>query len=148
MGPRCTGGPEARIASLEGIFHSTIQQRDELQRTVTELHAELERAQQMVGDASFSRDEPGRSVLEGQLAATVARGLGRGGHDPASRADEAERLRWKVDELLSQLGTERLTISIIRAKMRGLERSLTLVDRSCSSASRSTGAPSGSVGTT
>ncbi|MQM16977.1 hypothetical protein Taro_049941 [Colocasia esculenta] len=35
--------------------------------------AELERAQQMVGGASTSRDEPGRSVLEGQLAAAVTR---------------------------------------------------------------------------
>ncbi|MQL92912.1 hypothetical protein Taro_025546 [Colocasia esculenta] len=34
---------------------------------------ELDRAQQMVGGASSSRDEPSRSVLEGQLAAAVTR---------------------------------------------------------------------------
>ncbi|MQL81077.1 hypothetical protein Taro_013541 [Colocasia esculenta] len=34
---------------------------------------ELDRAQQMVGGASSSRDEPGRSVLEGQLAVAVTR---------------------------------------------------------------------------
>ncbi|MQL86020.1 hypothetical protein Taro_018542 [Colocasia esculenta] len=65
--------PEGRIASLEGVLHSTIQQRDDLQRAVTELRAELERAQQMVGGASTSRDEPSHSVLEGQLAAVVTR---------------------------------------------------------------------------
>ncbi|MQM16933.1 hypothetical protein Taro_049896 [Colocasia esculenta] len=34
---------------------------------------ELDRAQQMVGGASSSREDPGRSVLEGQLAAAAAR---------------------------------------------------------------------------
>ncbi|MQM13074.1 hypothetical protein Taro_045996 [Colocasia esculenta] len=45
---------EGRIASLEGL-------------------EELDRAQQMVGGASSSREDPGRSVLEGQLAVAVAR---------------------------------------------------------------------------
>ncbi|MQM05360.1 hypothetical protein Taro_038167 [Colocasia esculenta] len=35
--------------------------------------AELDRAQQMVGGASSSREDPGRSVLEGQLALAAAR---------------------------------------------------------------------------
>ncbi|MQM22074.1 hypothetical protein Taro_055122 [Colocasia esculenta] len=35
--------------------------------------AELDRAQQMVGGASSSREDPGRSVLEGQLASAAAR---------------------------------------------------------------------------
>ncbi|MQM00856.1 hypothetical protein Taro_033604 [Colocasia esculenta] len=65
--------PEGRIASLEGVLHSTIHQRDNLQQTVTQLRAELERGQQMMGGASTSRDEPGRSVLEGQLAVAVRR---------------------------------------------------------------------------
>ncbi|MQM00681.1 hypothetical protein Taro_033418 [Colocasia esculenta] len=56
--------PEGRIVSLEGVLHSTIQQRDDLQVVVDQLRAELDRAQQM---------DPGRSVLEGQLAAAVAR---------------------------------------------------------------------------
>ncbi|MQM18106.1 hypothetical protein Taro_051092 [Colocasia esculenta] len=64
--------PEGRIASLEDILHSTIQQRDDLQVVVDQL-AELDRAQQMVGGASSSREDPGRSVLEGQLPAAVAR---------------------------------------------------------------------------
>ncbi|MQM09691.1 hypothetical protein Taro_042568 [Colocasia esculenta] len=55
--------PEGRISSLEGIL-STIQQLDDLQAVVDQLRAELDRAQQM---------DPGRSVLEGQLAAAAAR---------------------------------------------------------------------------
>ncbi|MQL73412.1 hypothetical protein Taro_005749, partial [Colocasia esculenta] len=65
--------PEGRITSLEGILHSTIQQRDDLQVVVDQLRAELDRAQQMVGGASSSREDPGRSVLEGQLASAAAR---------------------------------------------------------------------------
>ncbi|MQL73467.1 hypothetical protein Taro_005809 [Colocasia esculenta] len=65
--------PEGRISSLEGILHSTIQQRDDLQAVVDQLRAELDRAQQMVGGASSSREDPGRSVLEGQLASAAAR---------------------------------------------------------------------------
>ncbi|MQM00588.1 hypothetical protein Taro_033325 [Colocasia esculenta] len=65
--------PEGRISSLEGILHSTIQQRDDLQTVVDQLWAELDRAQQMVGGASSSREDPGRSVLEGQLASAAAR---------------------------------------------------------------------------
>ncbi|MQM04231.1 hypothetical protein Taro_037026, partial [Colocasia esculenta] len=62
-----------RIASLEGVVHSTIQQRDDLQAVVDQLRAELDQAQQMVGGASSSREDPGRSVLEGQLASAAAR---------------------------------------------------------------------------
>ncbi|MQM21705.1 hypothetical protein Taro_054749 [Colocasia esculenta] len=62
--------PEGRISSLEGILHSTIQQRDDLQAVVDHL---LDNAQQMVGGASSSQEDPGRSVLEGQLAAAAAR---------------------------------------------------------------------------
>ncbi|MQM08486.1 hypothetical protein Taro_041344, partial [Colocasia esculenta] len=65
--------PEGRISSLEGILHFTIQQRDDLQVVVDQLRAELERAQQMVGGTSSSREDPGRPVLEGQLALAVAR---------------------------------------------------------------------------
>ncbi|MQM23241.1 hypothetical protein Taro_056304 [Colocasia esculenta] len=65
--------PEGRISSLEGILHSTIQQRDDLQAVVDQLRAKLDRAQQMVGGASSSREDPGRSVLEGQLASAAAR---------------------------------------------------------------------------
>ncbi|MQL83494.1 hypothetical protein Taro_015997 [Colocasia esculenta] len=65
--------PEGRISSLEGILHSTIQQRDDLQGVVDQLQAELDRAQQMVGGASSSREDPGCSVLEGQLASATAR---------------------------------------------------------------------------
>ncbi|MQM10738.1 hypothetical protein Taro_043634 [Colocasia esculenta] len=70
-GSRRPFDPEEQIASLEGI--STIQQRDDLQAVVDQLRAELDRAQQMVGGASSSREDPSRSVLEGQLAAVVAR---------------------------------------------------------------------------
>ncbi|MQM07508.1 hypothetical protein Taro_040349 [Colocasia esculenta] len=65
--------PEGRISSLEGILHSTIQQRDDLQAVVDQLRVELDCVQQMVGGASSSREDPGRSVLEGQLAAVAAR---------------------------------------------------------------------------
>ncbi|MQM17641.1 hypothetical protein Taro_050614 [Colocasia esculenta] len=72
-GSRRPFDPEGQIASLEGILHSTIQQQDDLQAVVDQLREELDRAQQMVGGASSSREDPGRSVLEGQLAAAVAR---------------------------------------------------------------------------
>ncbi|MQL93650.1 hypothetical protein Taro_026297 [Colocasia esculenta] len=68
-GSRRSFDPEGRIASLEGVLHSTIQQRDDLQA----VREELERAQQMAEGSSSSREDPGRSVLEGQLAAAVAR---------------------------------------------------------------------------
>ncbi|MQL98929.1 hypothetical protein Taro_031648 [Colocasia esculenta] len=72
-GSRRLFDPEGHIASLEVVLHSTIQQRDDLQAIVTQLREELDRAQQMVGGSSSSREDPGRSVLEGQLAAAVAR---------------------------------------------------------------------------
>ncbi|MQL94689.1 hypothetical protein Taro_027347 [Colocasia esculenta] len=72
-GSRRPFDPKGRMASLEGILHSTIQQRDDLQAVVTQLREELDRAQQIVGGTSSSREDPGRSVLEGQLAAPVAR---------------------------------------------------------------------------
>ncbi|MQL83144.1 hypothetical protein Taro_015641 [Colocasia esculenta] len=68
-GSRRPFDPEGCITSLEGILHYTIHQRDDLQA----IREELDRAQQMVGGASSSREDPGRSVLEGQLAAAVAR---------------------------------------------------------------------------
>ncbi|MQL77510.1 hypothetical protein Taro_009937 [Colocasia esculenta] len=43
-GSRRPFDPEGRIASLEGILHSTIQQRDDLQAVVTQLREELDRA--------------------------------------------------------------------------------------------------------
>ncbi|MQL90155.1 hypothetical protein Taro_022743 [Colocasia esculenta] len=85
--------PEGRISSLEGILHSTIQQRDDLQAVVDQLRAELNRAQQMVGGASSSREDPGRSVLEGQLAAAAA-----------ARAEDAlAQLREREQELRTAL---------------------------------------------
>ncbi|MQM10781.1 hypothetical protein Taro_043679 [Colocasia esculenta] len=72
-GSRRPFDPEGRITSLEGILHSTIQQRDDLQAVVDQLWAELDRAQQMVGGASSPREDSGCSVLEGQLAAATAR---------------------------------------------------------------------------
>ncbi|MQM12453.1 hypothetical protein Taro_045372, partial [Colocasia esculenta] len=78
--------PEGRIASLEGVLHSTIQQRDDLQDVVDQLRGELERAQQMVGGASSSREDPGCSVLEGQLAAAAARA-----EDPLVQLREREQ---------------------------------------------------------
>ncbi|MQL77825.1 hypothetical protein Taro_010240 [Colocasia esculenta] len=65
--------PEGQISSLEGVLHSNIQQRDDLQAVVDQLWAELDRAQQMVRGASSSREDPGHSVLEGQLASAVTR---------------------------------------------------------------------------
>ncbi|MQL91603.1 hypothetical protein Taro_024221, partial [Colocasia esculenta] len=67
--------PEGQISLLEGILHSTIQQRDDLQAVVDQLRAELDRAQQIVGGASSSREDPGRSVLEGQLASAAEQEL-------------------------------------------------------------------------
>ncbi|MQL72552.1 hypothetical protein Taro_004904 [Colocasia esculenta] len=55
------------------VYKGSRRPRDDLQQTVTQLRDEVARAQQMVGGASSSREDPGRSVLEGQLAAAVAR---------------------------------------------------------------------------
>ncbi|MQM07614.1 hypothetical protein Taro_040456 [Colocasia esculenta] len=123
----------------------------------------------MVGGASTSRDGPGRSVLEGQLAAAVRRA-----EDAAAelrereadlraslvrtaalekemvemslrpQTDEATRLHREADELRSQLGSERHRYELLRSEMKGLKRALALVGRSRSSASRS-GIPSGSA---
>ncbi|MQL83541.1 hypothetical protein Taro_016035 [Colocasia esculenta] len=68
-GPRRPLDHEGRISSLEGILHSTIQQRDDPQA----VRAELDRAQQMVEGASSSREDLGRSMFEGKLAAAAAR---------------------------------------------------------------------------
>ncbi|MQL70380.1 hypothetical protein Taro_002703 [Colocasia esculenta] len=54
-GSRRPFDPEGWIASLEGVLHSTTQQRDDLQAIVTQLREELDRAQQMVGGTSSSR---------------------------------------------------------------------------------------------
>ncbi|MQL97288.1 hypothetical protein Taro_029975 [Colocasia esculenta] len=88
--------------------------------------AGLERAQQMVGGASTSRDEHGHSMLEGQLAAAVA------------QVEEA------MGQLRERLGSERQTVLVLRAEMRGLERALSLVGHSRTLASKS-GAPSASA---
>ncbi|MQL85507.1 hypothetical protein Taro_018023 [Colocasia esculenta] len=69
-GPRCTRGPGDRLTLRGGSPRS---RRDDLQAVVDQLRAELDRAQQMVGGASSSREDPGRSVLEGQLASVAAR---------------------------------------------------------------------------
>ncbi|MQL83500.1 hypothetical protein Taro_015986 [Colocasia esculenta] len=65
-GSRRSLDPEGRISSLEGILHSTIQQRDDLQAVVDQVV--MGRAGPCAADG-----DPGRSVLEGQLAATAAR---------------------------------------------------------------------------
>ncbi|MQM23430.1 hypothetical protein Taro_056494 [Colocasia esculenta] len=189
--------PEGRITSVEGILHSTIQQRDDLQAVVDQLWAELDAARQMVGGASSSREDPGRPVLEGQLAAAVTRAedaLGqlrereqelrtalartttleaemaelrlrpeaaevarwRQEAEAAARwqqevaeetrwLQEAARLRAEPGDLHTQLGEERHRGDMLRSEMRGLERALSLVRRSRSTASRS-GIPSGSAG--
>ncbi|MQL71987.1 hypothetical protein Taro_004324 [Colocasia esculenta] len=133
-------------------------------------HVELERAQQMVGGASTSRDEPSRSVLEDQLAMAVRRveeataelqereadlraSLARTAALEKEMAemclrpqtDKATRLGREVDELYLQLGSERHRYNLLRSEMKGLERALALVGRSRTSASRS-GIPSGSDG--
>ncbi|MQM10728.1 hypothetical protein Taro_043628 [Colocasia esculenta] len=164
--------PERRIASLEGIFHSTIQQRDDLQAVVDQLREELKRAQQMVGGASSSREDPGRSVLEGQLVAAVARAedalaqvqereaelrdsLARTSTLEAEmeelrlRPEAAEVTRWcqeaeETTRWSTELREERHRCELLRSEMKGLERALALVGRSRLSVSRS-GIPSGSA---
>ncbi|MQL68722.1 hypothetical protein Taro_001022 [Colocasia esculenta] len=61
------------------------------------------------------------------------------------QADEVTGLRREVEELRSQLGTERHRHELLRSEMRGLESALALVEHSRSSASRS-GIPSGLAG--
>ncbi|MQM12787.1 hypothetical protein Taro_045706 [Colocasia esculenta] len=146
--------PEGRIASLEGILHTTIQQRDDLQAVVDQLRAELDRAQQMVGGASSSREDPGRSVLEGQLASAVARA-----EDAFAQLQEWElelrnalarttTLEAEMAELRLCPETAEATrhrYELLRSEMKGLQRALALVGRSRSAARRS-GIPSSSAG--
>ncbi|MQM20209.1 hypothetical protein Taro_053225 [Colocasia esculenta] len=136
--------PEGRIVSLEGILHSTIQQRDDLQAVVDQL---------MVGGASSSREDPGRSVLKGQLASVeleLRNALGRTTtleaemaelrlrpeaaevtrwHEAAEEAtrwlqeaEEATRLRVVAGDLRTQLGEERHRCELLWSEMKGLER--------------------------
>ncbi|MQM19873.1 hypothetical protein Taro_052886 [Colocasia esculenta] len=111
-GSRRPFDPEGRIASLEGILHSTIQQRDDLQAVVTQLREELDRVQQMVGGTSSSREDPGRSVLEGQLVAAAARA-----EDALAQVQErifdvaggrAERLSRAMTALVAEMAELRL----------------------------------------
>ncbi|MQL85080.1 hypothetical protein Taro_017591 [Colocasia esculenta] len=172
-GSRRPFDPEGRIAWLKGVLHSTIQQRDDLQAIMTQLREELDRAQQMVGGASSSREDPGRFVLEGQLAAAVARAedalaqvqertelrnaLARTTTleaemaelrlcpEAAEEAEEATRWRTEPGDLRTQLGEERHRCELLRSEMKGLERALALVGCSRSSVSKSS-IPSGSAG--
>ncbi|MQM23048.1 hypothetical protein Taro_056109 [Colocasia esculenta] len=89
--------PEGRISSLEGVLHSTIQQRDDLQAVVNQLRAKLDRAQQMVGGASSSREDPGRSMLEGQLASAVT-----WAEDALAQLQERE---WELRDALARTTT-------------------------------------------
>ncbi|MQL99621.1 hypothetical protein Taro_032346 [Colocasia esculenta] len=98
--------PEGRISSLEGILHSTIQQRDDLQAVVDQLRAELDRAQQMVGGASSSREDPGRFVLEGQLASAAA------------RAEDALAQLWEREQELRTALARTTTLEVEMAELR------------------------------
>ncbi|MQL73693.1 hypothetical protein Taro_006037 [Colocasia esculenta] len=67
--------PGRSFRGIQQVTDWTVRVREQLddwERRGTE-RAELDRAQQMVGGASFSQEDPGRSVLEGQLAAATAR---------------------------------------------------------------------------
>ncbi|MQM06278.1 hypothetical protein Taro_039098 [Colocasia esculenta] len=55
------------------VYKGARRLRDDLQAVVDQLRAELDRAQQMAGGSSSSREDPDRSVLEGQLASAVTR---------------------------------------------------------------------------
>ncbi|MQL69602.1 hypothetical protein Taro_001896 [Colocasia esculenta] len=119
-----------------------------------------------------SRDEPGRSVVEGQLVAVVTRAedamaqlherevelrdaLVRSTTLEAEmaelrlrpQADEATGLHREVDELRLQLVSEQHRHELLRLEIRGLEGALSLVGRSRSSASRSA-SPADRKGTT
>ncbi|MQM10849.1 hypothetical protein Taro_043747 [Colocasia esculenta] len=87
--------PEGRISSLEGILHSTIQQQDDLQGVVDQLRAELDRAQQMVGGASSSREDPGRSEQELRTALARTTTLEAEMAELRLRPEAAEVTRWR-----------------------------------------------------
>ncbi|MQM17198.1 hypothetical protein Taro_050166 [Colocasia esculenta] len=112
-GSRRPFDPEGRIASLKGVLHSTIQQRDDLQAIVTQLWEELDRAQQMVGGASSSREDPGRSVLEGQLAAAVARA-----EDALAQVREREA---ELRDSLARMATLEAEMAALRLRPEAVE---------------------------
>ncbi|MQL70474.1 hypothetical protein Taro_002787 [Colocasia esculenta] len=105
--------PEGRISSLEGILHSTIQQRDDLQAVVDQLRVELDQAQQVVGGASSSQEDPGRSVLEGQLAVAVARA-----EDALGQLQERER---ELRDALARTATLEAEMAVLRLRPEAAE---------------------------
>ncbi|MQM21312.1 hypothetical protein Taro_054350, partial [Colocasia esculenta] len=140
--------PEVRIASLEGILHSTIHGMSWI------------RPSRWWGVPS-SREDPGRSVLEGQLAAAVAQAedalaqlqereaelrdalartttLEEEMADLRLRPKTKEVMRWRQEaeevarlhaeegDLRSQLREERHRCELLRSEMKGLERALAL----------------------
>ncbi|MQM20501.1 hypothetical protein Taro_053523 [Colocasia esculenta] len=118
--------PEGQIASLEGILHSTIQQWDDLQAVVDQLRAELDWAQQMVGGTSSSREDPGHSVLEGQLASMVARA-----EDAFSQLQE--RIKLELRNALAQTTTLEAEMAELRLRPETAE-----VTRWCEAAEEAT----------
>ncbi|MQM18438.1 hypothetical protein Taro_051429 [Colocasia esculenta] len=115
--------PEGRISSLDDILHSTIQQRDDLQAVVDQL---LDRAQQMVGGASSSREDPGRSVLEGQLLSAVARA-----------EDALAQLREREQELRTALArTTTLEAEMVELRLRPEAAEVTQWRKAAEEASR------------
>ncbi|MQM15342.1 hypothetical protein Taro_048288 [Colocasia esculenta] len=104
---------EGRIASLEGVLYSTIQQRDDLQWTVTQLRDELARAQQMVGGTSSSLEDLGRSVLEGLLVMAVARA-----EDALARLQEREV---ELRDALAQTTTLETEMADLRLRLEAEE---------------------------
>ncbi|MQL68758.1 hypothetical protein Taro_001073 [Colocasia esculenta] len=89
--------PEGRISSLEGILHSTIQQRDDLQAVVDQLRAELDRAQQVVGGASSSREDPDRSEREMRDALARTATLEAEMAELRLRPEAAEVAQWRQE---------------------------------------------------
>ncbi|MQL75665.1 hypothetical protein Taro_008026 [Colocasia esculenta] len=173
-GSRRPFDPEGRIASLEGILHSTIQQRDDLQAVVDQSGPAdggrglfLPRGPRPLGIGGPVSGSSGPSrgcsaqvrEREAELRDSLARTTALEGemaklrlHPEAAEvtrwrqeAEEATRLRTKAGDLRTQLGEERHCCELLRSEMKGLERALALVKHSRSSVSRS-GIPSGSAG--
>ncbi|MQL94405.1 hypothetical protein Taro_027061 [Colocasia esculenta] len=157
--------PEGWISSLEGILHSTIQQRDDLQVVVDQLGPVdggrcllFPRGSWLVSAAARAEDALAQlrerelrtalartTTLEAEMAELRLRPEAAEVARWRQEAEEVARLRTKVGDFRTQLGEERHRCELLRSEMKGLERALALVGRSRSSASRS-GIPSGSAG--
>ncbi|MQL92631.1 hypothetical protein Taro_025261 [Colocasia esculenta] len=105
-GPRCTRGPGDRLTLRGRSPRSRVSSTPPSNNEMIFTRWWTSWAQQMVGGASSSREDPGRSVLEGQLASAAARA-----------EDALAQLREREQELRTALA-QTTTLEVEMAELR------------------------------